>query len=182
MLKYRPVENRRLGFTLIELLIVVAIIGILAAIAVPNFLLARLRAQVTAQTVDIRNLSDAFIRYKLDHPGLPSHIDGLKERRPLTTPVAYLNDLYYDRFKPLNAPSDQWDGLIHAEADWLSPVYLRRDQRREYDRLMKTGGVYLWARGPDTGDTLFNCLSVYDTSNGIRSEGCFGRVVDGFKS
>ncbi len=170
------------AFTLIELLIVVAIIGILAAIAVPNFLNARLRAMVAAQTADMRNLNDAFTRYKLDYNGLPKHIDGLAERIPLTTPIEYLNDLYYDRFKPEIAPGDQWDGLIHAEADWLTPSYVNRDDPRGWSRLQKSGGIYLWARGPATGDTLFSCASIYNSSNGIRSEGCFGNVVDGYKS
>ncbi|MFH1743276.1 MAG: prepilin-type N-terminal cleavage/methylation domain-containing protein [bacterium] len=172
--------RKKKGFTLIELLIVVAIIGILAAIAIPNFRNAQIRAAVAAHTMDLRNLRDAFTRYKLDYPKLPSHVDGLIERRPLTTPVAYISVLYFDRFKPKNAPEDQWGGLIHAEADYLSPIYVKDTDPNGWDRLQKTKGLYLWARGPATGDTLFNCGSDYDSSNGIQSAGCFGRVVEGF--
>jgi len=59
----------RKGFTLIELLIVVAIIGILAAIAVPNFLNAQVRARVARAESDIRTMEDAVLMYMLDNNG-----------------------------------------------------------------------------------------------------------------
>jgi prepilin-type N-terminal cleavage/methylation domain-containing protein len=51
------------AFTLIELLIVVAIIAILAAIAVPNFLEAQVRAKVSRAKADIRSLATALESY-----------------------------------------------------------------------------------------------------------------------
>ena len=55
------------GFTLIELLIVVAIIAILAAIAVPNFLEAQTRSKVSRLISDMRTLVTALEAYRVDH-------------------------------------------------------------------------------------------------------------------
>lgn|GEM_PF-192346 len=59
MRSHRPTR----GFTLIELLIVVVIIGILAAIAIPKFSNTKGRAQITAMKTDLRNLSSAEENY-----------------------------------------------------------------------------------------------------------------------
>nr|HQH74561.1 prepilin-type N-terminal cleavage/methylation domain-containing protein [bacterium] len=56
-----------LGFTLIELLIVVAIIGILAAIAVPNFMNARIRANIARVRADQKSISTALELYHMDN-------------------------------------------------------------------------------------------------------------------
>ena len=56
----------REGFTLIELLIVVAIIAMLAAIAVPNFLEAQARAKVARAKADLRTIATALESYSVD--------------------------------------------------------------------------------------------------------------------
>jgi prepilin-type N-terminal cleavage/methylation domain-containing protein len=108
-----PQENPRVrerlankGFTLIELLIVVAIIAILAAIAVPNFLEAQTRAKVSRAKADMRSLATGLESYRVDYNAYPlcnnfglsiydpgaSPADATKgvvlER--LSTPIAYM--------------------------------------------------------------------------------------------
>ena len=103
------------AFTLIELLIVVAIIGILAAIAVPNFLNAQVRAKIARVQSDMRSLAIAFETYRLDRNGYP-HIfppTWMDERyKPLTTPVSYMNSIPLDPFNrnPLDTSLGPKDG------------------------------------------------------------------------
>ena len=63
------------AFTLIELLIVVAIIAILAAIAVPNFLEAQVRAKVSRVKADLRALATGMEAYRVDYNKYPEGTD-----------------------------------------------------------------------------------------------------------
>ncbi|GAC1447300.1 MAG: prepilin-type N-terminal cleavage/methylation domain-containing protein [Desulfuromonadaceae bacterium] len=65
------------GFTLIELLIVVAIIGILAAIAIPQFSSYRAKAYNSASNADLKNLKTGMEAYMADKQEYPTSIDYL---------------------------------------------------------------------------------------------------------
>ncbi len=69
-----PLSSQR-AFTLIELLIVVAIIAILAAIAVPNFLEAQVRSKVSRAQSDLRTLRTGLEAYRVDHNNYPDGTD-----------------------------------------------------------------------------------------------------------
>jgi len=71
-------KKKRSGFTLIELMIVIAIIAILAAILVPNFLKARAQGQLTACKSNCKNIATALEMYASDNSGrYPSTITQL---------------------------------------------------------------------------------------------------------
>ena len=65
------------GFTLIELLIVVAIIAILAAILIPNFLRARAQAQVAATKGNLKNVATSLESYFVDFAQYPQSAGNL---------------------------------------------------------------------------------------------------------
>ncbi len=60
--------NRQKGFTLVELMIVIALIGILTALAVPNFITYRKKGYNTAANTDIKNAFTAAQAYYTDYP------------------------------------------------------------------------------------------------------------------
>ena len=103
------------GFTLIELLIVVAIIGILAAIAIPNFLMAQVRAKVARAMADLDTCANAGETYFVDHNYYPVTDPGGFLPHTLTTPIAYLSNInLYDPFDPiLTATPGQWRYTYH---------------------------------------------------------------------
>ncbi len=86
--------KRNRAFTLIELLIVVAIIAILAAIAVPNFLEAQTRSKVSRAIADMRSLATALEAYAVDNQKYVFDLDSRGwpwyMTDPITTPIAYM--------------------------------------------------------------------------------------------
>src|SRR5213592_2999812 len=77
------------GFTLIELMVVLVIIGVLAALIVPNVLERADEARVTAARTDVNNLMQALKLYRLDNQRYPTGEQGLQSlvSKPTTEPV-----------------------------------------------------------------------------------------------
>ena len=103
-----PLTPRHLiqrGFTLIELMVVLLIIGVLAALIVPNVLDRADDARVTAAKTDVSNLVQALKLYKLDNQRYPSAEQGLQALliKPTVDPMPLNWKPYLDQL-----PKDPW--------------------------------------------------------------------------
>jgi general secretion pathway protein G len=101
-------SRRRLsvaGFTLIELMVVLVIIGVLAALIVPNVLERADDARATAAKTDVNNLMQALKLYKLDNQRYPTAEQGLQALlvKPGTGPAPANWKSYLDKL-----PNDPW--------------------------------------------------------------------------
>jgi general secretion pathway protein G len=93
------------GFTLIELMVVLVIIGVLAALIVPNVLDRADDARTTAARTDIANLGQQLKLYRLDNQRYPTAEQGLRAlvTKPTTGPIPGNWRPYLDKL-----PNDPW--------------------------------------------------------------------------
>lgn len=196
------------GFTLIELLIVVAIIAILAAIAVPNFLEAQVRAKVSRVKSDQRTYATAIESYIVDNnePLLDfqnwkyakgaSNIDRWECFGQLTTPIAYLTTLPFDPFAS-QKPAHVQQGLHFYHLDTFNETPVDDGTTIEPWRVGPRNAGYVWALGsigptgvdsgpytPQVLDPTFSTINVrlgkvYDPTNGTISNGRILRTNKG---
>ncbi len=112
------------GFTLIELMVVLVIIGVLAALIVPNVIDRADDARVTAARTDITNIVQALKLYRLDNQRYPTAEQGLQAliAKPTNGPVPgnwrpYLEKLPND---PWGRPYQYLNPGIKGEVDVMS--------------------------------------------------------------
>lgn len=122
--KLSLVRSLQAGFTLIELMVVLVIIGVLAALIVPNVLDRADDARVMAARTDVNNLMQALKLYKLDNQRLPTSEQGLQAliAKPTSGPIPtnwkpYLEKLPND---PWSRPYQYLNPGIKGEVDVMS--------------------------------------------------------------
>jgi len=192
---------RKKGFTLIELLIVVAIIAILAAIAIPNFLEAQVRSKVSRTKADMRTLAGALESYMVDwnkYPGdgaqycwgYPNYPYDAYWYVPdtITTPLAYISSaMFVDPFREtelVTTPKYRRYRYWYVDMTWGTAGTRPTPSASYYSFLKQWYGSWkLNSAGPDktygppynTGiypGTMYPELPIpYDPTNGTRSLG-----------
>ena len=83
--------NKKAGFTLVEIMIVVAIIGLLAAIAIPNFVKARTTAQMNACINNLRQIDAAKQQWALENKKSDTDTPGTSDVAPYIKNNAFPN-------------------------------------------------------------------------------------------
>ena len=130
----QKINKNRGGFTLVEIMIVVAIIALLAAIAVPNFLRARKRSQATRILEDLRLLDSASDQYAIETNKTTGMSPGLGDlKNYLKTGTTLYNtgsDIFGDSYGPFTVdsipkvPTSAFNALSDvADASFWSPYH-----------------------------------------------------------
>lgn len=152
-------RDRESGFTLIELLVSLAIIGLLAATAIPVYQNAIAKAQRAALVADMSQVYSAFIRYHADHGQFPA--DSGAGALDIATLAPLATSGYYAAASTLNSKLHQGHAWWYWAPDWNGPnadfilIGRSKSDPEMYVYAMHYGfdgfsgyeGVYVWHNG-----------------------------------
>ncbi|MCZ6697158.1 MAG: type II secretion system protein GspG [Acidobacteria bacterium] len=140
-------SRRQSGFTLIELLIVVTIIGIIAAIAIPQLQNALDRTKQKSTMADMRVIGQSLEMYATDHNVYPRGLNDVGA----STISGYITPIYLRKVPP----GDGWKNPWHIDTNAFGTIYTITSYGKD--------GV----QGPNTGGpvTRFVCDIIYTNSS-----------------
>jgi len=178
-------NRNKTGFTLIELLIVVAIIAILAAIAIPNFLLAQVKSKVARVKKDLQSIATGLESYYVDNNEYPYNEYYYRCIWRLTSPIAYMTKYPNDIFGPNSYGAFYSDPGSHYYFYWRWKNMQGVDNNgSDTDRDYIDGLWFQWygywglcSFGPDN-DYDYSA-EIYDPTNGTISNGDHWRKQHG---
>ena len=194
------------GFTLIELLIVVAIIAILAAIAIPNFLAAQTRSKVSRCKADMRSVATALESYYVDNNTYPYYNNpsahflfisitpsagSPSPEQELTSPVSYITSIPLDQFGFSIGGSFNYPFRYSPFVENIADPYNQINSKYHGGWILGSDGpgrtfnpIYTDIVAPNDGGQLgtvanTRIVDLYDPTNGTISPGALIRSQGG---
>ena len=149
--------RKQKGFTLIELLIVVAIIGIIAAIAIPNLLNAIDRGKQKRTMADMRSIGTSIESYAVDNNFYPKGM----ANAPAATISGYVSPIYMKTVPTTDGWNNAWDADSTANGAQYTITSIAKDAAAgavtggmtsnfDCDIIFANGQFYQWPQGTQT--------------------------------